>query len=506
MSRLEYSLIRAPFENLSQVSRNTQKIVAKDMGEILQLAKGLKVAQKSKNSADKVTQLVDSLKALKRKLKEAQQQSEKSTQSTRHRILHLKQLDGCYNEEREISVSEPMDVNGDSPNNAATAASTTSSASVEPLVSDNTASKIFTASNGTELKETKTQPAARASGYKQNNHAATQRAQLDRLYVDHLLRRGYYETAAELAATAGIIPLVDINLFSAAQKVLGGLNKKDCSTALAWCRANRSKLSRLGSSLEFELQVQRFVELVRVFPVAAAAVPTDVPNRSLLSSLISSSSPPSPPQPCTATATTSFVSSRPSQAELLSFLQTNLSSAASSSGNPNNLSRLYEVMGLMAFLNYQEEPEMAGATPWHKYTHLFSPARWEMLKQLFHSEFCTLHGLSQRSLLEIHLFAGLSSLKTPWCAKDSHPQCPVCYTPLTSIAEKLNVSHRQHSRLVCRISGEVMDENNPPIALPDGRVYSKKALFEIADKSRKFVCPISQQVFSLDECRSVYIL
>lgn len=33
------------------------------------------------------------------------------------------------------------------------------------------------------------------------------------------------------------------------------------------------------------------------------------------------------------------------------------------------------------------------------------------------------------------------------------------------------MAHCANSRLVCKISGEVMNENNPPMMLPNGYVY-----------------------------------
>jgi hypothetical protein len=44
---------------------------------------------------------------------------------------------------------------------------------------------------------------------------------------------------------------------------------------------------------------------------------------------------------------------------------------------------------------------------------------------------------------------------------------------MRQLAEKLPFSHHITSCIVCRISGAIMDENNPPMVLPNGHVYSQ---------------------------------
>lgn len=52
-----------------------------------------------------------------------------------------------------------------------------------------------------------------------------------------------------------------------------------------------------------------------------------------------------------------------------------------------------------------------------------------------------------------------------------NPDCPVCSKSLNKLAQPLPMAHCANSRLVCKISGEVMNENNPPMMLPNGYVY-----------------------------------
>lgn len=47
----------------------------------------------------------------------------------------------------------------------------------------------------------------------------------------------------------------------------------------------------------------------------------------------------------------------------------------------------------------------------------------------------------------------------------------MCSRSLNKLAQPLPMAHCANSRLVCKISGDVMNENNPPMMLPNGYVY-----------------------------------
>ena len=56
-------------------------------------------------------------------------------------------------------------------------------------------------------------------------------------------------------------------------------------------------------------------------------------------------------------------------------------------------------------------------------------------------------------------------------ANERSTECPVCSKHLNQLARNLPFAHCSNSRLICRMSGEKMDENNPPMMLPNGHVY-----------------------------------
>ncbi|CAG8643547.1 14418_t:CDS:2, partial [Acaulospora morrowiae] len=109
------------------------------------------------------------------------------------------------------------------------------------------------------------------------------------------------------------------------------------------------------------------------------------------------------------------------------------------------------------------------------YKALYDHSRWEALIDQFRSDFYALNSLPSQSLLNVTLQAGLSALKTPMCYQQENKNinCPVCSSDTLGIlAQDLPMSHHVNSTIVCRISGKIMNENNPPMALPNGYVYS----------------------------------
>ena len=52
--------------------------------------------------------------------------------------------------------------------------------------------------------------------------------------------------------------------------------------------------------------------------------------------------------------------------------------------------------------------------------------------------------------------------------------CPTCNEDMRVLAKEVPMSHHVNSTIVCRISGEVMDSQNEPLAFPNGYVYSSK--------------------------------
>jgi hypothetical protein len=83
--------------------------------------------------------------------------------------------------------------------------------------------------------------------------------------------------------------------------------------------------------------------------------------------------------------------------------------------------------------------------------------------------------------------------------------CPVCCEPYATLAAHVPNVERPYSSLVCRLSGECMDDTNPPFVLPSGRVYSRKVLTALAE-SDALVDPCTGERLVLGQLRRAYFL
>lgn len=273
---------------------------------------------------------------------------------------------------------------------------------------------------------------------------------LDRMLVEHFLRCGYYNTAIKLAKHSNIEDLTNIDLFLVSKEVEESLAKRDTSKCLNWCYDNKSKLRKLKSSLEFKLRQQEFIELVR----------------------------------------------QDQRFEAVKHARKYFTNV-----EDDQLKDVQHVMGLLAF---------SAETDISPYKELLDESRWNMLVQQFRQENFKLYQLSNFSVFSVALQAGLSALKTPHCYKsesDRNPDCPVCGPALNILAQSLPYSHCSQSRLVCYISGQPLNEHNPPLMLPNGYVYGEVALKQMAaENNGKVTCPRTKEVYDLKEAEKVFVM
>ncbi|TYI86806.1 hypothetical protein E1A91_D04G091800v1 [Gossypium mustelinum] len=169
--------------------------------------------------------------------------------------------------------------------------------------------------------------------------------------------------------------------------------------------------------------------------------------------------------------------------------------------SPWGATHLKEFQRVMATLAVRSHTECA------KYKVLFEPKQWDFLVDQFKQEFCRLYGMTLEPLLLIYLQAGLSALKTPYCYEDDcTKEDPLSQDSFRKLAMPLPYSKQHHSKLVCYITKELMDTENPPQVLPNGYVYSTKALKEMAEKNNgKITCPRTGLVCSYSDLVKAYI-
>ncbi|OVA18228.1 CTLH [Macleaya cordata] len=270
---------------------------------------------------------------------------------------------------------------------------------------------------------------------------------LRRILVDYMLRLSYYDTAVKLADCSNIQDLVDIDVFHEAKKVIDALQNREVAPALAWCADNKSKLKKSKSKFEFQLRLQEFIELVRA----------------------------------------------DNHLQAITYARKYLAPWGAT-----HMKELQRVMATLAFKSNTECP---------KYKVLFESKQWDYLVELFKQEFCRLYGMTLEPLLSIFLQAGLSALKTPFCfEEDCTKEDPLSQESFRKLAMQLPFSKQHHSKLVCYITKELMDTENPPLVLPNGYVYSTKALEEMAKKNDGTVtCPRTGLVCNYSELVKAFI-
>lgn len=276
----------------------------------------------------------------------------------------------------------------------------------------------------------------------------------DRFYrqlTEYLFQFGFQETSLKLAQILNLNDLVNANLFVKIKDLESSLRKQSTAECLAWCSENKSRLRKIKSRFEWELRLQNFITLIKEDKRMEAMEYA----RKFMTDLV--------PQSAKST----------------------------------------ELGAAMALLVFQPTTHVGA------YKALFSEDRWENLCQICRNDVLRVHQVSDTSVFEATLEAGLSSLKTHQCYSNYHQSdsCPVCSVFLNSIAKRLPYSHCTQSQFICAASGDDINENNPPLMLPNGNVYGKRAISLLTNHVNDTItCPRTNQTFSKYDFKKVYFL
>jgi len=412
---LEYGTIKVPYELFNKKYRSTQRIIEKEVSQVSSQVKELEnvVTQASRpringevranvgQIKNLLTGVVEKLNQLKRKSIESIADEKESVYCCKRRLEHLKE--DHVDEEQSFS-------NG-----------------IDNVLLNGCTSRPRNTEFG--------------------------RKHLDRMLVEHFLRCGYYDTAIKLARESQVEDLTNIDLFLVSRKVEESLVRRETMACLNWCQDNKSKLRKIKSTLEFNVRVQEFVELIRV----------------------------------------------EKHLDAIKYARQHFSPLAQ---DEQLKIELPKVLGLLAF---KQDTKM------EPYKSYFNEDRWYTLVKQFRKDNFELYGLSSTSVFALTLQCGLSVLKTPHCYKkrreDRNPDCPVCNDLLNQLAKPLPVAHCSHSKLVCYITGKPLNENNPPLALPNGNVYGELALRQMAtENDGKVVCARTNETFNFSDLSKVFVM
>ncbi|KOC65070.1 Macrophage erythroblast attacher [Habropoda laboriosa] len=271
------------------------------------------------------------------------------------------------------------------------------------------------------------------------------------MLIEYFLRKGYYKTATKLADSSELRDLTNIDVFMVSREVEMSLANHETARCFGWCYDNRSKLRKLGSTMEFNLRVQEFMELVK-------------------------------------------------QDRRLDAVKH--ARRCFTNYDDYQLQEIQCCMGQLAF------PANTSLSP---YKDLLDEKRWDRLIEQFRHENYRLFQLASQSVFTVTLQAGLSALKTPQCysanKEGRNPNCPVCNEAFNELAIPLPFAHCSQSRLVCSISGKPLNEYNHPMMLPNGYVYGEQALKKMAQENNDTViCPKTKEVFPYKKIEKVYVM
>ena len=264
--------------------------------------------------------------------------------------------------------------------------------------------------------------------------------------------------------------LVNMEIFLSVRDVEISLRQHSTSKALAWCAENRSRLKKHRSNFEFNLHMQDFVEMIK----------------------------------------------RGQRKEALEFARKHFRQV-----DQEQLPDLQKMMLLLGFRDLQQLPV--------KYRSLLSDNRWYELVENFRQDAFKLFQIQSASLFSLVLQAGLSALKTQYellfcklrffynlffsssCFSVQQIErsvlCPVCHPSLNRIAAQLPSSHHSQSKIRCRLTGLIMNDNNPPLVLPNGHVYSTRGLMEQARRNNfEVTCPVTGETFRFQQCEKLFLM
>lgn len=274
---------------------------------------------------------------------------------------------------------------------------------------------------------------------------------ISRFVCDFLARTGKFDISKKIASDLGLESLVDIDLWQEFHTIRTSILSGECKYALNWCDVNASKLRRVQSDFPFRLHVMKFLELARYGDLEKA----------------------------------------------INYARKNVSPYVTNDSQhyEQRLKLSRRAMSCLIFFEDSLRDEKNFGT----YSDLLSESRWKQLSEMFEEEFRRVYTCTKYSSLRRSLEAGLAAMRTPTCSEGRHQECPGCDEDLGGVSSVMPHFRSAHTRIVCPASGKIMNEENPPMALPSGHVYSLEAIKAMTNKDGFVMCPITNSLVHIGE-------
>jgi len=496
------SLLRVPLEEVALLARTRSKAFDRGLTDSLS-ALGSAAARSAPATASEeakreetspsvraVSGVIDGLRALKRRIAASLESEDAHLRSTRLRVRQLGEADGGVKQ----------------------AWGSTSAADEPPPLAPPTTPQA---------------PTPDASTWKL----------LDELLVEYMLRHGHDQSAMELALSRALPTSAISPMLMELSALVRSLEAHELQPVIDWCGVHRARLRKLGSPLECMLRVQSFRVLACSGSVSAAisyarqhfpSLEAEHPSiiRHAMGSL-AHRSPPTTHPPVVGSACTP--PSEASWADLIVELKTAHASMISAP------SRSTLVLTLAAALATLQTPHCIHRSPPIPYPSTASSCSSSSAHTIDAARSVAQPAPTQAppppppppplpppparvmppppppppppappppplapppppsstSTTTTHLptpppahaswtHEGPTSSDAP--SRDASPcECPTCLFPYSLLLSNLPHVQRSHSTLVCRLSGKLMHEDNLPMVLPDGSVWSYEALRALTD-------------------------
>lgn len=281
-----------------------------------------------------------------------------------------------------------------------------------------------------------------------------------RLVCDYYARTGQMPLAKQIAHQTNVTPFVDLKLLGKCSEIVEGIKRGGYAAALTWAIENRPALKKLYEEnsgmedIEFNLHSLQYIDLISSDSQRNLILDEKITKEALLFA----------------------------QKHFKAFLKDHFEQIG-------HLLMLLAIPASTEIKSYRDEYAMN--------------EKRQACAKAFKTVFEALYKMPSNPPLVTLVSAGLSAMKTRSCGRPEslHPDCPVCNGPFAmrprqldlpphiiklhpelacirfdGFAAELPYAHHQTTKLVCRITGLPMDENNPPMVLPNGQAYSQKVL------------------------------
>lgn len=288
-----------------------------------------------------------------------------------------------------------------------------------------------------------------------------------RLIAEYMLRRGHFAATQALVEKFGIQEEFSLLGYRTLVSIRESLLARDIKPFMCWARVNRVKIA------EFENKLENSVHLLKAYDeVERAAEVAFTPRGHDYYTMLSNA---------------------------IQYIRDNvktdnIENDMEAQDTLTNVMRMFVIPPELAHLPHTE-PNRCGLS-------------WPILANDFTRYYFHAHQIGLRDPFETTLEAGLMVTRSPDCGRSGriNAACPTCHPTLNQLAKNLPLPSRQNSMIICRLTNDLIDENNPGLMTPGGRVYGTRGVRKNMRSDGTFTCPYARVQCRVVDMKKVYFL